>query len=84
MANVKYQNVQSESGENVKVEIISSRTYNQTQIVNGAMAKHKAYLREEDFDAADAELDDAERAIAICRVEVAKKREAARARAAQE
>lgn len=74
MANIKYQNVQSESGEVMKVELISSHTYNQTQIVNGAMTKHKAFLREQDFEAAESELQDAERAIAKLRVELERKR----------
>lgn len=74
MANVHYKNTEDASGNIVKAEIISSHTYNQAQIVCGAMSKHKAYLREEDFDAADRELDDAERAIARLRVEVAAKR----------
>lgn len=74
MANIKYASTTNENNEVVKVELISSHTYNQTQIVSGAMTKHKAFLREQDFNAAESELQDAERAIAKLRVELERKR----------
>lgn len=73
MANQLYKNKEI-NGEIVKVEIISSHAYNKCQVLGGAASKYKAFMRDEDWDAADREVDDIERAAAWLRLEVAEKR----------